>query len=316
VYTWGYNRKKEGNKPIPYIGEISMHQPSQPIKLIAIDIDGTLLNRDRRITQRTREAIQAAQAAGIIVTLATARRYENSLPFAEELAISMPLILCDGALTMEYPQHTVIATHLFDSDIAQQVADTLVQHTIQPVVHHITEQGEETWSGPHHFDNAELATYFNLHPKVKRHAHPTLCTGKPAPLRIVAFTSIETITTIIPHIARHDCTYYMIERGIYACAEIVTMNKSCSKATALTALAQRLAIPMDQVMAIGDGINDREMVQAAGWGIAMGHASNALKAVADAVTGNNSEDGAAQAIERYALRCERDAVSNSLNRAI
>jgi Cof subfamily protein (haloacid dehalogenase superfamily) len=293
-----------------------MHQPSQSIKLIAIDIDGTLLNRDRRITQRTREAILAAQDAGIIVTLATARRYENSVPFAEELGIPMPLILCDGALTMQYPQHTVIATHLFDSDIAQQVADTMVQHAVQPVVHLITEQGEETWSGPHDFDNAELATYFNHNPNVKRHAHAALFIGKPSPLRIVAFTSVEIVTTIIPHIVKHDCTSYSIERGLYNCAEIVTMNKSCSKATGLTALAQRLDISMSQVMAIGDGVNDCEMIQAAGWGVAMGHASNALKAVADAITESNTEDGAAQAIERYALRCERNSISNSLNRVI
>ena len=293
-----------------------MHQPSQPIKLLAIDIDGTLLNRDRRITRRTREAIQAAQAAGIIVTLATARRYENSMPFAEELAIPMPLILCDGTLTVQYPQYTVIATHLFDSDIAQQVADTMVQHAVQPVVHHITEQGEETWSGPHDFDNAELATYFNYYPNVKRHTYPTLFAGKPAPLRIVAFTSIEKIHIIAPHLAKHDCTCYTIERGLYNCAEIVTMNKRCSKATALRELAQTLGISMDQVMAIGDGVNDREMLQAAGWGVAMGHASNALKEVADAVTENNAEDGAAQAIERYALRCEEYSISNSPNRSI
>src|SRR5215472_4310751 len=86
-----------------FCGDSLMQQPSQPIKLIAIDIDGTLLNRDKQITRRTREAIQAAQAAGIIVTLATARRYENSIPFAEELGTTMPLILCDGALTMQYP---------------------------------------------------------------------------------------------------------------------------------------------------------------------------------------------------------------------
>ena len=279
-----------------------MHQPSQPIKLIAIDIDGTLLNRDKQITRRTCEAIRAAQAAGIIVTLATARRYENSLPFAEELAIPMPLILYDGSLTIQYPQHTIMDKHLFDPNIAQQVADTLVQHAVQPIVHHITEQGEETWSGPDHFDNTELATYFSYYPNVKRHTHHTLCTGKPAPLRIVAFTSLEIINRVIPYIAGHDCTCYMIERGLYNCAEVVTMNKTCSKATALTALAQRFNISMNQVMAIGDGINDREMLQAAGWGVAMGHASNSLKEVADAVTGNNTEDGAAQAIERYALR--------------
>jgi Cof subfamily protein (haloacid dehalogenase superfamily) len=293
-----------------------MYQPSQPIKLLAIDIDGTLLNRDKHITPRTRDTIRAAQAAGIIVVLATARRYQNSVSFAEELDITLPLILCDGTLTIQYPQQTVVATHLFDPDSAQHAVNALVQHAIQPVIHHITEHGEETWSGPHEFDNTELAPYFNLYPDIKRLPHHMLCTGKPEPLRIVAFASLETINAVAPAITSIDCTSYTIERGNYGSAEIIAMNSKCSKATALTALARTFAISMGQVMAIGDGVNDREMLQAAGWGVAMGHASDAVKAVADAVTGNNSEDGAAQAIERYVLCDERYSLSNSRSRAI
>jgi 5-amino-6-(5-phospho-D-ribitylamino)uracil phosphatase len=292
-----------------------MQEPSQPIKLLAIDIDGTLLNREKQITEHTREVIQAAKAAGVIVTLATARRYQNSVAFAEALGIDMPLILCDGTLTMQYPQHTVVSTHLFDADSAQQAVDTLVRHAIQPVVHHITEQGEETWSGPAEFDNAEVTPYFNIYPDIKRLPYDELCTGKPAPLRVVAFTSKEAIHAVSPAIAGIDCAWYTIERGNYGSAEIVTMNSSCSKATALATLAGAFGLSMDQVMAIGDGINDREMLQAAGWGVAMGHASDTLKASADAVTGSNSEDGVAQAIERYALRDARYSFSNSRKRA-
>lgn len=292
-----------------------MHAPSQPIKLVAIDIDGTLLNRDKQITQHTRETIQAAQAAGIIITLATARRYQNSVAFAEELDIAMPLILCDGTLTMQYPQHTVVSTHLFDPNSAQQAVDILVQHAIQPVVHHITAQGEETWSGPSEFDNAEVAAYFNLYPNIKRLPYAMLCAGQPGPLRVVAFASKEAIHAITPAIADLDCAWYTIARGNYASAEIVTMNSACSKASALATLAQTYAISMNEVMAIGDGVNDREMLQAAGWGVAMGHASDTLKAIANAVTGSNSEDGVAQAIERYVLGDERYSFSNSRKRA-
>jgi 5-amino-6-(5-phospho-D-ribitylamino)uracil phosphatase len=306
-----------GNKFLPYIGEIMTYQPLQPIKLVAIDIDGTLLNRDKHITRRTRAAIYEARDAGITIVLATARRYENSMPFVEELGIALPLILCDGTLTMHYPEGSIITKHLFDPDIAQEVADTMVQHSVQPIVHHMTELGEETWSGPHDFDNAELLTYLNYYPNVKRLPYHTLCTGKPAPLRIVAFSSMEKINSLIPTIVKLDCAWYAAERGSYDSAEVVTMNKSCSKATALKALAHTYNISMDQVMTIGDGINDCEMIQAAGWGVAMGQAPTMLKTVANAVTGTNSEDGLAQAIEDYVLlRCERYAFSNSRSRMI
>ena len=278
-----------------------MQEPQQPIKLLAIDIDGTLLNREKVITQRTRDAIRAAQDANVIVTLATARRYETTIPFAAELGLKMPLILYDGALTMRYPQHTIMETRRLHSGIAQRVVDTLVQHNIQPVVHHMTERGEEAWSGPHHFDSAEMTAYLDFNPHIHRYPHHTLCEGRPEPLRVVAFASHHAIQTVAPNLSELDCTCYTIERGNYQCAEVVTMHSHCSKATALKALAETLNIPMEQVMAIGDGINDREMVQEAGWGVAMGHASPTLKAVANAVTGTNTEDGLAQAIERYIL---------------
>jgi HAD superfamily hydrolase (TIGR01484 family) len=293
-----------------------IHQPAQPIKLLAIDIDGTLLNRDKQITPRTRDAIRAAQAAGVVVALATARRYQNSVMFAQELDIAMPLILCDGTLTMQYPQHTVAATHLFDPDIAQQVVDIMVQHKIQPVVHHVIEQKEETWSGPSEFDNPELAIYFKVYPDGKRLPLDTLCAGKPAPLRVVAFASIEAINAILPTIADLDCAWYTMERGNYNSAEVVAMNSNCSKAAALARLARTYDLSMDQVMAIGDGVNDREMLQAAGWGVAMGNASDSLKAIADTVTGSNSEDGVAQAIEHYVLYADEYSFSNSRNFAI
>ena len=93
------------------------------------------------------------------------------------------------------------------------------------------------------------------------------------------------------------------------------MPQGCTKASGVTALAEALAIPMEQVMAIGDNNNDIEMVEAVGWGVAMGHAVPALKAVARAQTTSNTEEGVAQAIERYALFPERTTDSNSFKRA-
>ena len=144
-----------------------------------------------------------------------------------------------------------------------------------------------------------------------------LCTGHPDPLRVVAFASEESIQALIPVISTLNCSWNAIKRGSYGCAEMAIMAPDCSKASGVLALARSLNIPLTEVMAIGDNNNDIPMLQAVGLGVAMGHAPVAVKAVAKAVTASNAEDGAAQAIERYALDADRrasHAASNSLNR--
>lgn len=283
---------------------LSESMPQEPIKMIAIDIDGTLLTPEKQLTARTRDAIQAAQQAGIIVTLATARRYENSQQFADLLGISIPLITCDGALIMQHPAGSVLHTQLLDAAIAQQAADILVVNRIQPVIHHVIEAQEETWSGLSEFDNPDLATYFAEFPRVRRMAHHVLCIGQPDPLRVVGFATEEDIARVVPAISQLPCSWNTIQRGNYHCAEITVMHKGCSKASGLQLLAEQLGIQLTQVMAIGDNHNDSEMLQAVGWGVAMGQAPEQVKAIANAVTTTNREDGVAQAIERYALlRC-------------
>jgi len=277
-------------------------QPSAEIRMIAIDIDGTLLTPERQLAPRTIAAIQAAQAAGIIVTLATARRYGNSRQFADLLGITIPLITCDGALIMQHPASTILHTQMLDAAIAQQVADILIAHRVQPIVHHVVEGAEETWSGLAEFDNPDLALYFHEYPHVVRRPHQMLCRRQPAPLRVVGFATHEDITALAPEIAQLSCSWNSIERGNYGCAEITVMHQDCSKASGVATLAAHLEIPLNQVMAIGDNNNDSEMLEAVGWGVAMGHAPERVKALANAVTANNREDGVALAIERYVLQ--------------
>ncbi|GCF10274.1 Cof-type HAD-IIB family hydrolase [Dictyobacter arantiisoli] len=291
-------------------------QPAN-IQLIAIDIDGTLLTPQKTISSRTREAIQAAQEAGIIVTLATARRYENSKHFADELGIDIPLITCDGALIIDHPAADVLHTQLLEAHIAQQAVDILIEYDLQPIIHHIDGTMEQTWSGLAEFDNPELAGYFQEFPRVHRLTHAQLCLGQPDPIRVVSFASEEAIARVAPFVAQLPCAWNTIKRGNYGTAEITIMHADCSKATGVLRLAHHLNIPLANVMALGDNNNDREMIKAAGWGVAMGQAPAEVKAIANAVTTTNLEDGVAVAIERYALGSERarNEASNSLNRA-
>ena len=273
------------------------------IRLVAIDIDGTLLTPQREIAPRTLSAVRAAQEAGIIVTLATARRYLNTRQIAEALGLSIPLILYDGALILQHPQGKILHTHPFQAVIAQQAVETLVRHNIQPVVHHIVDAVEEIWTGPAELDNIWIADYFNTFPNgIRRMPYATLCSGQQDPLRVVAFAPEDVIADLVPEVSTLQCSWNAIKQGNYGYAEMAIMHTHCSKASGLMALAQQLDIPLAHVMAIGDNNNDIEMLEAVGWGVAMGQASDAVQSIAQAVTTSNTEDGVARAIEQYALR--------------
>ena len=287
-----------------------------PIRLIAIDIDGTLLTPQREITPRTKAAIKAAQDAGIIVTLATARRYYNTRPIADELGLAIPLILYDGGVTIQHPAGTLLQKHLLAANIGQQAVDIMRQYTVQPVAQRLRDMYEETRTGPAEYDNIWVSKYFASFPyDLIRSPFEQICTGQPDPLRVVAFTSEEKAHAMSREIAKLACTWNITWSGNYQSAEVAVMPQGCTKASGVAGLALALAIPMEQVMAIGDNNNDIEMIEAVGWGVAMGHAVPALKAVAQAQTTSNTEEGVAQAIERYALFPERIADSNSFKRA-
>lgn len=285
------------------------------IRLLVIDIDGTLLNPQGEITPYTQTTVQAAQEAGILVTLATARRYFNTAQMAAKVGLTEPpLIVYDGALIVQHPQGTILHARPIHASLAQQAVDAMVFHGIQPVVHPFNLR-EEVWTGPAEYDNPIQHSYFSNFPeRVRRMPYHALCTGHADPLRVVAFAEEEIIQSLMPDIATLDCSWNTIKRGSYDTAELVVMDKGCSKASGVIAIAEFLKIPLQEVMAIGDNNNDIEMLRAVGWGVAMGQAPDAVKASARAVTASNREDGAARAIERYALSL-RQAPSNSFNRA-
>jgi Cof subfamily protein (haloacid dehalogenase superfamily) len=286
------------------------------ISLLVIDIDGTLLNPKGEITPSTREAVRAAQQSGIVVTLATARRYYNTSQVADDLGLTGPIILYDGALIVRHPQATILASRPLKAAIAQEAVSILAQHGIQPVVHPNSGLAEEIWTGPAELDNLWIDAYFAAFPeRMRRMAYDTLCAGHPDPLRVVAFTAEEAIPQVIPEISALNCTWTTIKRGSYNSAELVVMDIGCSKASAVATLAASLGISLQDVMALGDNNNDTEMLKTVGWGVAMGQAPESVKSAANAVTASNWEDGAAQAIERYALRSAAQSASNSLNRA-
>ena len=208
-------------------------------------------------------------------------------------------------MIMEHPRGSVLMTDPLQAEVAQQAVELMANHNIQPVVHHINEGIEEIWTGHTQFDNEWSELYFSafLEDTIRRMDYEAICNGRPNPLRVVAFASEKEIYDLIPEVSVLSCSWNAVRNGNYGCSELAVLAQECSKASGVTALASLLDIPLTQVMAIGDNHNDVEMLQAVGWGVAMGQAPEDVKAVAHAVTASNREDGLALAIERYALRC-------------
>jgi hydroxymethylpyrimidine pyrophosphatase-like HAD family hydrolase len=203
------------------------------------------------------------------------------------------------------------------AEVAQQAVIMLASSGLQPIVHPSQGTAEEIWTGPAELDNPWVDAYFTMYAQqIRRAPLVNLCNGHPDPLRVVSFADEQNIMDIIPAVSTLDCSWILTRRGNYDSDEIALMHPGCSKASAVRALAAHFDIALEQVMALGDNNNDIQMLRTVGWGVAMGHAPDAVKAAAQAITTSNREDGVALAIERYALCRSTTAFSNSRRRTI
>jgi Cof subfamily protein (haloacid dehalogenase superfamily) len=262
------------------------------IKLLAVDLDDTLLNKSSQVSPRCREAIQKAVEKGVTVTVATGRMYAAALPFARQLELDVPIITYNGALIKSSFSGEVLFEQPLDRAVAAAVLALFKERGwyIQVYVDDQLYISEST---------ERARAYENL-TKIK--AIPVgekLYTMADGVLKMLALAKEEKIQEISQTLeARFKGQIFApVSRPTYL--EIV--HPSINKGKSLDFLASRLGITRQEVMAIGDSNNDLDMIQYAGLGVAMGNALPNVKAAADAVTLANDEDGVAEAIYRYIL---------------
>ncbi|MGZ3581806.1 MAG: HAD family hydrolase [Ktedonobacterales bacterium] len=275
-------------------------------RFVATDLDGTLLDPTGAITPRTRAAIHSLRDAGITLVLATSRRLTGVLPVAEAIALDGYLILYDGAQIRTYPGDAILAEEPLALPVARQAAETIAAFGLRPIVQYATTAGELLRIAPEHYgDGAEREYLERFFRQITVVPLADLCPdGRHGLLRIVVFGPLERLQQAASQLADLPCGLQLLSLGNYGTSELSIFSPSASKGHALTTLATRLSIPMEQVFAIGDGINDVSMLLTAGLGIAMANSEKATRAVAHAITASNVEDGAARAIERYVLQID------------
>ena len=267
-----------------------------------LDIDGTLLNEQGQITPRTRRAIKQAHAAGVMVALATARRYFSATQFAAELSLTGPVAAYDGAVIREHPSGECWHSDPLPAPVGQAAVDTIARHGLQPLVQYHQADGEHILTGPESGDTPWQATYFQVFAfQLERRPLDKLCAGRHDPLRVVAFGPKERLARIAEEVRPLACQFFLNPMGSYGSAELSIMSPTVSKGNALGILSSRLYLPLSQTMVLGDSFNDISMLGLAGLSVAMGQAPAEVRAVAHALTLSNTQDGAALAIERYLL---------------
>lgn len=274
----------------------------RPIRLLALDVDGTLLDPDEQITPRVRSAVQAALEQGCLVTLATGRRLLSARHIAAELGLSLPLILHGGAVVQESSTGAVLYDDPLDPAVVQAIVATMLAHDAQPIVYESPAVLGRLYAGSPTRDNDAIRQYAALRGPILRVDDAALGTV-PHALQVAALAAPGELAALAT--ALQQLPGVGLLRGLWhvvpCCEAIEVYRAGCSKARALRELAAMHSIAMDEVMAIGDGLNDCDILAAVGLGVAMGNACPEACAAARLQVGSNAQDGVAEAIERFVL---------------
>ena len=264
------------------------------IRLLALDLDGTILDRRLRISPRVACAVRLAQDAGVRVTLASGRFFRSMRLFAKDLGISEPLICYQGALirdpdTEEVLLHRGVPLHLAQQFIGFVRAhgwDLCVYLDDRPYVDKTTPN--LSWYADYSPIKEELTPVGDLKGFLSRE-----------PTKIVVVLEAEQAALAGDLLGERFEGHLRVVRSFSRFVEATSL--AASKGQALSFLAHKLCVGQTETMAIGDHDNDADMVAWAGLGVAMGGAGEAVKGAADHIGLSIEEDGAAEAIERFIL---------------
>ena len=262
-------------------------------KLIAVDMDGTLLNSDNQITDATVAAVKAAQNIGVVFTLSTGRPLQGVKRYIDQLNINCPVITYNGAVVVHSKSGKVLFSQDMDNDDAKLVYQQAKMRNIMFVVWasgklYVSEFGEKAdFYSRMTNTKAELIDNFdNL-----------LAQGI---TKILWYHDADILESWIPQLNNIGLKNTTITKSRAYFLEF--FSDKASKAVAMEKLGQYYSIDRTQMIAIGDQTNDLPMIEYAGLGIAMGNAVEAVKAAADYITDDNNNDGVAKAIEKFVLK--------------
>jgi Cof subfamily protein (haloacid dehalogenase superfamily) len=278
-----------------------MEKVKPSIRLLALDIDGTLLDQHFQISARNLAAIRAAHDAGVHIMLATGRRHEFALPIAQQLGVPVSLISSNGALVRSSSGESFHADRL-----PAATAVRIIQHMDEFRGHAVLTFDREG-QGALALERIDelsrsIARWIEKNSGQIRYVVPLEAALTEDPIQAMYCGSVERMQAAQQHLECADFyTEISVLRTQYDFRDLCILdilNRDCTKGHALRRWAEYHGIAPEQVMAIGDNYNDLEMLEFAGLPVIMGNASDDLKQRGWAVTASNTESGVAEAVER------------------
>lgn len=275
------------------------------IKILALDLDGTLLTTDKRLTPRTCAALYAAAEAGVEIVPTTGRFFSGMPEELRRLPFLHYAITVNGAQVYDIRKDCAISRKEIPAERAVRVLEFLDRF---PVIYDCY-QDNWGWMTRTMLQQAEafIPNAHSLH-MVRTLRSPVdelkayLRASGRGVQKLQLFTPEEDLRERL--LALLPAQFDALSVSSSLAWNIEINDEHANKGEALAALAAYLGVPMQQTMAIGDGLNDRSMICMAGCGVAMANAHPQILALADTVTASCDEDGAAQAIERHCLAKE------------
>jgi len=242
-------------------------------KLIALDMDGTVLDDHSVISEENVHWINKAREAGVTVMFSTGRGFNKAIDYAEQLKLDSPIITVNGSEIWEKPY--------------QLLDRTLLDHRWINKLYELAQRYSDAWFWAYTTD--EIYNKENWQHIFEQYdQHEWLKFG-------YYVEDIEMITALRLEVEQwgeleiSNSSPYNIEINPY----------NTSKATALKKLCDHMEIQMEQVIAVGDSLNDIKAIQQCGLGVAMGNAQEEVKQVADYITASNNDHGVAEVIRKF-----------------
>lgn len=258
------------------------------VRLVATDMDGTLLRSDQTISRRTLEAIRGAHDAGITVMAATGRGWRSAVPLLAPATAITAAVCSNGALVRDIPGEANTDVFAFPPETVAPLVDVVVATVPDAGL------AWELANGDFGFDRV----YASMRPDVAEH-YPDHVGERPP-------QGEEMLKLLVRHPAMDEASLLAVLEPVvppdvlatYSGIDTVEITgDGVHKAAALAVVCARLGIDRSEVVALGDNRNDTEMLRWAGRGVAMGNAAPAVVAEADEQTAHHMDDGVALVIE-------------------
>ena len=269
-------------------------------KLVAIDMDGTLLDSKGRVSNRTRQAIYEASKKGVYIILATGRILKSAVNHAIELDLKKPIISSNGAVIIDENKEIIYQKPINSRSVKE-----------------VTEIGKSEGIYFHFYD--DVSFYSNIYIEEVFNFYNTDESKKSGnEIKMNIFDNVDEIIGnkdinvykflfIDDDRSKLDNLQYRLKslEDICICSSwgnnLEVTDRDVSKGNGLKYLCNRLNISAKDVIAIGDNENDISMIEYAGLGVAMGNGVEKAKSISDLITSTNDEDGVAKIIEKYIL---------------